>query len=129
VALASKGTVRHMRPTQFKLAVLFCLIGLIIDLLYIPLNKELYEGHWVMVFGVKSVISFFWLIAFVLIFRGFSGLRYVYTIFVIWALGRIIYSGTLLNLDVYVLMSLFLSIAACILWFLPISNRWFKKTE
>jgi hypothetical protein len=118
-----------MRPTQFKLAVLFCIVGLVIDLLYIPLNKELYEGHWVMVFGVKSVISFLWLIAFVLIFRGFGGLRYVYTIFVIWALGRIIYSGTLLSLDIYILVSLFLSIAACVLWFLPISNQWFKKTE
>lgn len=126
-ALASKGTVAHMRPTQLKLALLFCIIGLLIDVLYVPFNKELYDGHWVMVFGVKSAISFLWLIAFILIFRGFGGLRFVYTAFVIWGLGRIIYSGSTLNLDMHILMSLFLSITACTLWFLPISNRWFKK--
>ena len=128
-ALASKGTVRHMRPTQLKLAILFCIIGLLVDVLYVPFNKELYDGHWVMVFGVKSAISFLWLISFILIFRGFGSLRYIYTAFVIWGLSRIIYSGASLNLDIHILISLLLSITACILWFLPTSNKWFKTSR
>jgi len=118
-----------MRPIQLKLAILFCVIGLLIDVLYVPFHKELYGGHWVMVFGVKSAISFLWLISFILIFRGFGSLRYIYTAFVIYGLSRIVYSGASLNLDIHFLVSLLLSITACILWFLPTSNKWFQARK
>jgi len=124
-----QGTVVFMRPTQLKIALLFCLIGLLIDVLYIPINKELYDGQWLLMFGIKSFVSFLWLITFILIYRGFGGLRFVYAIFFILGLGRIIYLGALPYLDIYILTSLFLSAAAIVLWFLPASNQWFKQLK
>jgi len=116
-----------MRPIQLKLALLFCIAGILIDVLYVPFNKELYGSHWVMVFGVKSAISFILLIVLVLIFSGFSALRYLYTAFVILGVGRIIYFGAFFGM--HSLMSLLLSILACVLWFLPPSNKWFKNAK
>jgi len=118
-----------MRPIQLKLALLFGFIGLLIDLLYIPFNQVLYGEHWLMMFGFKGFVSFLWLIAFTLIYRGFGGLRFVYSIFFVWALGRIIYSGVFLHLDIYVYASLLLSATSIVLWFLPESNKWFQQAK
>ena len=116
-----------MRPIQLKLALFLCIAGILIDVLFVPFNKELYGSDWVIVFGIKSVISFILLIVLVLIFRGFGSLRYLYTAFVIWGLGRIFYFAAFFGM--HSLMSLLLSILACVLWFLPPSNKWFKNAK
>jgi len=121
----SKGTVRYIRPIQLKLALFFCIAGILIDVLFVPLNKELYGSNWVVVFGIKSVFSIVLLMILFLIFRGFGSLRYLYSVFVIFGVGRIFYFGAFFGL--HSLMSLLLGILACILWFLPPSNKWFKE--
>jgi hypothetical protein len=123
--LASKGTVRYMRPIQLKLALFCCFVGILIDVLFVPFNKELYGSNWVVVFGLKSVISIILLIVLVLIFRGFGSLRYLYTAFVIFGVARIFYFGAFFGM--HSLMSLLLGILAGVLWFLPTSNKWFKE--
>ncbi|WNC68608.1 hypothetical protein RI845_00325 [Thalassotalea nanhaiensis] len=115
-----------MRPIQLKLAILFCFIGLLINLAYIPLNMESYGTGWLIIFAVKLFVSFFWAAAFILILKGSSWPRYVYSAFVIYALVKTVYLGAFSLLDFWVITSLLASFGAIILWFLPQSNNWFK---
>jgi len=118
-----------MRPIHVKVALLFCLIGLVIDLSFIPLHKEDYGEGWILFFALKGLVSILWFVSFILIYRGFGWPRYVYTIFVLLAIIRYSIAGLDNFLDFYVTSSFLLSIGAVILWFTPQSNQWFKQVK
>ena len=118
-----------MRPIHIKIALLLCLIGLFVDLSYIPLHKEEYGEGWLLLFSFKTFITILWFAAFILIYRGFGWPRFIYSALVLFGIIRYSLEGLHLFLDFYIMSSFLLSISACILWFTPQSNQWFKHVK
>jgi hypothetical protein len=118
-----------MRPIHIKIALLLCLIGLFIDLSYIPLHKEEYGEGWLLIFAFKAFVSILWFVAFILIYRGFGWLRFIYSALVLFGVIRYSLEGLDIFLEFYVMSSFLLSISASVLWFTPQSNQWFKHAK
>ena len=118
-----------MRPIHIKIALLLCLIGLFIDLSYIPLQKEEYGEGWLLIFAFKAFVSILWFVAFILIYRGFGWLRFIYSALVLFGVIRYSLEGLDIFLEFYVMSSFLLSISASVLWFTPQSNQWFKHAK